>query len=63
MDNKNIKEMFYRLAKEELAAKGINDSKAIEELVKKYYDDLKNVNDNNIKDDRAKQVEKNIDFK
>ncbi|VEU75200.1 Uncharacterised protein [Mycoplasmopsis maculosa] len=63
MNDTILKETFYRLAKEELASKGIDDPKAIEELIQKYYDEIKSVRENNIKDDRAKKFEKVADLK
>ncbi|WBP83876.1 hypothetical protein [Mycoplasmopsis edwardii] len=56
MNETLLKETFYRLAKNELAAKGIDDSAQIEALMKKYYDEINNVRNSNIKDDRAKKL-------
>ncbi|AKF41090.1 hypothetical protein MCANUFG4_01531 [Mycoplasmopsis canis UFG4] len=62
MNNTSAKEIFYRLAKEELAAQGITDPQAIEALFQKYQQEIKNVRDTNIKDDAAKKIEKNFEL-
>lgn len=58
MDKKIIKEVFYKMAKEELAKQGINDENKIQELVEKYFQDIKDIRESNIKDEKAKKYEK-----
>ncbi|WP_027122571.1 hypothetical protein AB5V95_00080 [Metamycoplasma spumans] len=57
-----IREVFYKMAKEELAKKGIEDENEILKLVEKYFQDIKNIRESNIKDQKAKEHEKFFDL-